>query len=299
MLSMGLGMIDPDNPLTALNNKLHQSDIYNGFQMGVSMLSSFSGAASQNMAFFIAGTMVLTATGLVAIEKLSAGDVVISTNPDTLETAGKTVLETYVRRAFFSVNEDEKRKGRDIMWYIWAAPNSPLFGKDKMTTFERYFIKDKETHKETKNAYYHLLENENVVDDLLREFELDPEKGHIINGHVPVHQSEGESPVKCNGKVLVIDGGFSRPYQKVTGIAGYTLVYNSYGLILSAHEPFTSAEEAVAKEQDIVSNRVAVHYNNKRTLVGDTDTGTALKERISELIQLLEVYRKGIIKEKK
>ena len=209
------------------------------------------------------------------------------------------VLETYVRRAFFSVNEDEKRKGRDIMWYIWAAPNSPLFGKDKMTTFERYFIKDKETHKETKNAYYHLLENEDVVDDLLREFELDPEKGHIINGHVPVHQSEGESPVKCNGKVLVIDGGFSRPYQKVTGIAGYTLVYNSYGLILSAHEPFTSAEEAVAKEQDIVSNRVAVHYNNKRTLVGDTDTGTALKERISELIQLLEAYRKGIIKEKK
>ena len=209
------------------------------------------------------------------------------------------VLETYVRRAFFSVNEDEKRKGRDIMWYIWAAPNSPLFGKDKMTTFERYFIKDKETHKETKNAYYHLLENENVVDDLLREFELDPEKGHIINGHVPVHQSEGESPVKCNGKVLVIDGGFSRPYQKVTGIAGYTLVYNSYGLILSAHEPFTSAEEAVAQEQDIVSNRVAVHYNNKRTLVGDTDTGTALKERISELIQLLEAYRKGIIKEKK
>ena len=133
----------------------------------------------------------------------------------------------------------------------------------------------------------------------LREFGLDPEKGHIINGHVPVHQSEGESPVKCNGKVLVIDGGFSRPYQKVTGIAGYTLVYNSYGLILSAHEPFTSAEEAVAKEQDIVSNRVAVHYNNKRTLVGDTDTGAALKERIGELIQLLEAYRKGIIKEKK
>ena len=153
------------------------------------------------------------------------------------------------------------------MWYIWAAPNSPLFGKDKMTTFERYFIADKATHKETKNAYYHLLENEEVIDNLLR--------------------------------VLVIDGGFSRPYQKVTGIAGYTLVYNSYGLILSAHEPFTSAEEAVAKEQDIVSNRVAVHYNNKRTLVGDTDTGAALKERISELTQLLEVYRKGIIKEKK
>ena len=208
-------------------------------------------------------------------------------------------LEGYVRKGFFALDEQEKEQGKNIMWCIWQHPDSPLFGKDKMTTFERYFIKDKETHKETKNAYYHLLENENVVDDLLREFELDPEKGHIINGHVPVHQSEGESPVKCNGKVLVIDGGFSRPYQKVTGIAGYTLVYNSYGLILSAHEPFTSAEEAVAQEQDIVSNRVAVHYNNKRTLVGDTDTGTALKERISELIQLLEAYRKGIIKEKK
>jgi len=209
------------------------------------------------------------------------------------------VLETYVRRAFYSVDEDEQKKGRDILWYIWAGPNSPLFGKDKMTTFERYFIEDKETHKEKKNAYYRLLENEEVVDNMLREFGLDPAVGHIINGHVPVHQSEGESPVKCNGKVLVIDGGFSKAYRKVTGIAGYTLVYNSYGLVLSAHEPFTSAEEAVEKEKDIVSNRVAVHYNNKRTLVGDTDTGTALKERISELIKLLEVYRKGIIKEKK
>ena len=183
-----------------------------------------------------------------------------------------------------------------------AAQKEIIFGHpDKaFEIYNKCYVNDvARLHKETKNAYYHLLENEEIVDDLLREFRLDPEKGHIINGHVPVHQSEGESPVKCNGKVLVIDGGFSRPYQKVTGIAGYTLVYNSYGLILSAHEPFTSAEEAVAKEQDIVSNRVAVHYNNKRTLVGDTDTGTALKERISELIQLLEAYRKGIIKEKK
>ena len=209
------------------------------------------------------------------------------------------VLETYVRRAFFAVDEDEQRKGRDIMWYIWAAPNSPLFGKDKMTTFERYFIEDKETHKETKNAYYHLLENEEVVDNLLREFGLDPEKGHIINGHVPVHQSEGESPVKCNGKCLSLTVVFQDRIRRLRELQATHLVYNSYGLILSAHEPFTSAEEAVAKEQDIVSNRVAVHYNNKRTLVGDTDTGTALKERISELIQLLEAYRKGIIKEKK
>ena len=209
------------------------------------------------------------------------------------------VLETYVRRAFFAVDSAEQRKGMDILWFIWASPSSPLFGKDKMTTFERYFIADKETHKETKGAYYRLLENENVVDTLLEEFGLSPKSGHIINGHVPVHQGEGESPVKCNGKVIVIDGGFCKAYQKVTGIAGYTLIYNSYGLILSAHEPFASKEQAVSQESDIVSNRVSVHYTSKRRLVGDTDTGKALRERIEELMQLLDAYRKGYIKEKK
>ena len=209
------------------------------------------------------------------------------------------VLEAYVRRAFYAVDKDELRKGRDIIWYIWAGPNSPLFGKDKMTTFERYFIAEKETHKENKNAYYHLLEREDIVDSMLQEFGLDPQEGHIINGHVPVHQSDGESPVKCNGKVIVIDGGFSKAYRKVTGIAGYTLIYNSYGLILCAHQPFTSAEAAVSEETDIVSKSVAVRYTSKRRLVGDTDNGKALKERIEELIQLLEAYRRGMIKEKK
>lgn len=207
-------------------------------------------------------------------------------------------LEAYVRRAFYSVDERERQEGRDILWYIWAGPNSPLFGKDKMSTFERYLIADPSTHKEKKNAYYRLLEDQRAVDGILLEFGLKPEEGHLVNGHVPVHQMEGESPVKCGGKVIVIDGGFSRAYRKVTGIAGYTLIYNSYGLILTAHEPFTSAEEAVAKEQDIVSNRVAVRYTGVRHLVGDTDNGKALKERIGELTQLLEAYRRGVIKEK-
>ena len=168
-----------------------------------------------------------------------------------------------------------------------------------MTTFERYFIADKEKHKETKGAYYHLLENEQVVDGILTEIGIDPKEGHIVNGHVPVHQSDGQSPVKCGGKVIVIDGGFCKAYQKVTGIAGYTLIYNSYGLMLSAHEPFTSTEEAVSRGTDIVSNQVAVRYSTRRRLVGDTDTGKALKERIGELISLLDAYRKGMIKEKK
>ncbi len=209
------------------------------------------------------------------------------------------VLEAYVRRAFYAVEQREKEKGRDILWFIWSAPNSPLFGKDKMSTFERYFIADQESHKEKKNAYYHLLEKEEVVNAMLEEFGLDTEEGHIINGHVPVHQSAGESPVKCGGKVIVIDGGFSKAYRKVTGIAGYTLIYNSYGLLLSAHEPFTSTEAAVSQENDIVSNQVAVRYTFRRKLVGDTDNGRALKERIGELIQLLDAYRRGIIKEKK
>lgn len=216
--------------------------------------------------------------------------------------AGKALydeLETYVRKAFFALDAEEKKKGQDIMWYIWAGSDSPLFGKDKMTTFERYFIEEAKPKKETKNPYYRLLENTEVVDRILEEFGLSGKSGHIVNGHVPVHQSEGESPVKCGGKVIVIDGGFSRAYQKVTGIAGYTLTYNSYGLQLSAHNPFTSVETAVQEEKDIVSTKVAVTWSARRQLVGDTDTGRDLKERIEELRQLLAAYRNGIIKEKK
>ncbi len=136
-----------------------------------------------------------------------------------------------------------RKQGRIFCGISGPVRNSPLFGKDKMTTFERYFIADKETHKETKGAYYHLLENEEVVDGMLRKNSGWIRKGHIINGHVPVHQLDGENPVKCDGKVIVIDGGFCEAYQNVTGIAGYTLIYNSYGLVLTAHEPFTSKEQ--------------------------------------------------------
>lgn len=207
-------------------------------------------------------------------------------------------LEVYVRKAFFAVDPEDKKRGADIMWYIWAGPNSPLFGKDQMTTFERYFVEDKETHIEVKNPYYRLLEDEDVVNNILKEFGLEGEDIHLINGHVPVHHKAGESPVKCNGKVLVIDGGFSKPYQKETGIAGYTLIYNSYGLLLSAHEPFTSSDDAVEQESDIQSERVAVRLTERRRLVGDTDTGVVLRERIDELKELLEAYREGLIIEK-
>lgn len=207
-------------------------------------------------------------------------------------------LDTYVRRAFFALDPVKKAQGRDILWYIWCNKNSPLFGKDKMATFERYFIADKETHVEKKNPYYSLIDREDVVDTILREFGLGREFTHIINGHVPVLTKEGESPMRCNGKVLVIDGGFSKAYQSKTGIAGYTLIFNSYGMMLVAHEPFTSAEYAIENGTDIHQNRVMVELRPKRMVVGDTDNGKALKERIKELEQLLEAYRSGIIIEK-
>lgn len=208
------------------------------------------------------------------------------------------VLDSYVRKGFFALDEKERQDGKDIMWYIWLHPDSPLFGKNKMATFERYFIAEKETHGEKKNCYYAFLENEEVVDRILVEFGLDPKRSHIVNGHVPVKRKDGESPVKCNGKVLVIDGGFSRAYQKETGIAGYTLIYNSYGLRLVAHEPFESTETAIASEKDIHSETMVVSRMMDRALVGDTDIGRDLKEQVKDLETLLAAYRSGEITEK-
>ena len=207
-------------------------------------------------------------------------------------------LDSYIRKGFFALHEQEKQNGRDAMWYIWLHPDSPLFGKNKMATFERYFLAEKETHVEKKNPYYFLLENEQVVDTIMKEFGLNPEKAHIVNGHVPVKRKDGESPIKCNGKVMVIDGGFSKAYQKETGIAGYTLIYNSYGLLLVAHEPFESTEAAIQKESDIHSEMMVVKRVLERRLVGDTDIGKELKEQVKDLESLLLAYRSGRIVEK-
>ena len=207
------------------------------------------------------------------------------------------ILEHNVRRAFVSRDPKKREQGRNTLWYLWTAPNSPLYGRDKMTTFERYFLAEKETWTEVKNAYYRLIEKEETADRILQEFGLAGENVHIINGHVPVHQSAGESPVKCGGKVLIIDGGFCRAYHKETGIAGYTLIYNSYGLSLTAHEPFESTEKAIQEEKDIVSRQEAVRYNMKRQLVGDTDQGRQIRQRIRELKELIEAYRTAQLKE--
>ena len=217
------------------------------------------------------------------------------------EYSGKALydaLDHYARKGCYSHDKEEKKKGQDILWYIWAGPNSPVFGKDKMATFERYFVENKEVHKEVKNSYYRLLDDENVINKILREFGLDENCSHIVNGHVPVELKKGETPVKCGGKLLVIDGGFSKAYQGKTGIAGYTLVSNSYGLRLVAHEPFESAEAAIIKEQDIFSDSFIVETYPKRKKIKDTDIGEELKESIHQLELLLQAYREGIIIEK-
>ena len=208
------------------------------------------------------------------------------------------ILELYARKGYYSDDPEEKEKGVDLLWYIWQGKNSPVFGKDKMTTFERYFIADKATHKEPKNPYYSLYEQEEIVDSIFREFGLEEGEPHIINGHVPVIVKKGESPIKCGGKLLVIDGGFSKAYQEKTGNAGYTLIYNSYGLVLAAHPPFETMEKAVLDEISISSEIVMKHKLSVRKKVADTDTGKAIQARIEDLEALLKAYRRGLITEK-
>ena len=208
-------------------------------------------------------------------------------------------LENHVRKGFLSVDPKERERGRALMWWVWLHRDSPLFGKKKMATFERYFLEDKETHKEGKNPYYILDENEETVRMIFEDFGItDMEHAHIVNGHVPVKVKNGESPIKCNGKLLIIDGGFSKAYQKETGIAGYTLISNSYGLILAAHEPFESLEAAITTGSDIHSDQRVVQRVNTRIRVGDTDIGKELEEQIHDLEKLIAAYRSGKIAER-
>ncbi len=207
-------------------------------------------------------------------------------------------LEQMLRKAYYAIDPVEKKTGMDLIWYTWCHTDSPVFGKDKMATFERYFIADKSTHVEKKNPYYTWYDKDEVVTMILNEFGLDSPESHIINGHVPVEAKKGELPVKCNGRLIVIDGGFSKAYQPKTGIAGYTLTYNSYGFLLAAHEPFESVEKAVETGSDIHSDTVLVEHVGRRKTVADTDTGAGIKENIRRLEELLEAYRTGMLVEK-
>lgn len=214
------------------------------------------------------------------------------------EVSGKALydeLEHWARKGYFAkVGSKEKEKGENILWYLWTGPKSPLFGKEKMACFENMFIDDKEASREHKNHYYDEVEDEETVNSILKEFSLDTKTAHIINGHVPQEVKKGDSPIKCGGKLLIIDGGFAAAYHEKTGIAGYTLVCNSYGMRLVVHEKFTSCEQVIATDSDIVSDTIQVEKFTSRHHVADTDRGIVLKEQIAELEELLDAYRKGV-----
>ncbi len=216
--------------------------------------------------------------------------------------SGRTLMkkvESLMRAAFNpEVSNEEQAFARDYYWYLWCGSDSPLFDKSKMTTFERYFLSDKETHKEIEGYYYSLRNNPEICDMILDEFGVKGEHRHIINGHVPVRIHKGETPIRAEGRLMVIDGGFAKPYHSKTGSAGYTLIYHSRGFQLVRHEPFTSAEEAIRNGSDIVSTTEIVELSSHRMRVRDTDKGRLLQSQINELTELLYAYRRGIIKER-
>lgn len=223
----------------------------------------------------------------------------VPVNEDGSMQAWKVDGKSYSGKSLFDFFENTLKEGfqnpseedsldSDVIWYLWTGKMSPLFGKEAMTTFERYFIEDKALHKEVTNAYYSLRKEEWFADELLKEFELDPEEGHIINGHTPVKR--GHNPVMANRKIFVIDGGMSKPYHKTTGIGGYTLLSNSFGFQLVTHEPFTTRAKAIADMTDVVSTKRVIEQSAKRKTVGDTDVGNKLRRQIAELQERLNNY---------
>lgn len=291
--------IDPENPYqlteeeSALAQKLQFSFLYcDKLQRHIKTLFSKGGTyLSYNSNLLFHGCIPLDENGELK-ELTLLGQ----------KYKGKALCDQFdlvSRRAYFNREHPERTsKDRDYMWYLWSGAYSPLFGKKKMATFERYFLDDKEAQREESNMYYKLRDSKESCCRILKEFGLDPDVSHIINGHVPVKVAMGESPVKAEGKLFVIDGGMSKPYQKVTGIAGYTLIYDSYSLILAEHTSFESKHKAIHDELDIVSTRSMIEQGTKRIRVGDTFIGDKLRQQIQDLNRLLEAYRKGVVKVK-
>ena len=214
------------------------------------------------------------------------------------KVSGRRLMERtdeVVRTAYYGEGQ-EKQDALDYMLYLWEGPYSPLYNKDKMTTLERYFVEDESLWKEKKGAYYTLANERTTCEKILREFGMNPETGRIINGHIPVRTIEGESPIRAEGKRFVIDGGFSKPYQKKTGIAGYTLIYNSHGIQLVEHESFESREQAVLSGSDIHSRTLLQDFTTHRLHICDTDRGRELQTQVDNLEHLLFAYQIGLIK---
>ncbi len=214
---------------------------------------------------------------------------------------GKSLLdaiERIIRRGYYSSwDSEDKKRGKDLMWFLWCGKNSPLFGRSRMCSFERLLISDQKTHTEPRNPYYRLYHDEDACIKILHEFGLNNPHSHIINGHIPVSRIKGESPVKANGRLIVIDGGFCRFYQDKTGTAGYTLVYNSYGMYIASHETFAGVSEAVSQNKDILSTNTVFDVMEKRICVRETDEGKKIQNQIDGLTMLLSAYQNGFLSE--
>ena len=262
---------------------------------------------AQDKFLFAAGSMYLSVNGNLLYHgcipmdadggfmelPLDVGDGRRPRGREALDAAERLVRQGYFARA----GSRARRDGQDFMYYLWCGPASPLFGKARMATFERYFVDDPDARSERKNPYYALVDSEDAARRILAAFGLNPDTGHIINGHVPVQVKKGESPIHAGGRLLVIDGGLSRAYQSVTGIAGYTLIFTSHALLMVAHQPFESTTRAITDEQDIHSVQTVVEQMPRRLRIADTDQGARLRERIEDLTGLTEAFASGAIKE--
>ena len=217
------------------------------------------------------------------------------------ERSGREFLdyaEKTARKAYYDAPGSEERQfGMDFLWWLWAGRNSPIFGRDRMTTFERRLIKDENAWTEPKNAYYTLYQDPAVCEKILKEFGLEGPHCHIINGHIPVKAKKGESPIKGGGKLIVIDGGFCRAYQPTSGIAGYTLIYNSRCIRIVSHQPFESKEAAISQNHDIANDSLVFEHMEHRVKICETDVGRAIQAQVEDLRRLLQAYRSGAFSE--
>lgn len=299
MLETDFPTVDPDDPtrLTARESEVLR-DLVRGFrhskllQKHIQFLYSVGSVYKvTNGNLLYHGAVPMTESGEFAKEIFEGR-----------EYAGRELFDYCDRRArqgyFAPEGSVQRQAGQDFLWYLWCGRLSPIYGRSAMTTFERLYVADPETHKEVKNPYYRLINEPGTAEKIMEEFGLSEEGGHIINGHVPVRAVEGESPVKGDGKLIVIDGGFCRAYHEKTGIAGYTLVYNSRGLTLRTHQPFESAARAIDEDEDISSSSEYIYTAPHRLLVADTDEGREKRDLIGDLVELVRAYQNGDIREK-
>lgn len=297
LLDTNLPTIDPKDPY-ALNQ--YEQDLMN--QLWRSFRKSEKMQSHLRM-LYEHGSLYLVRNGFLlyhAAIPLNADGSFTEADVCGQRVSGKALMDrtdAIIRQAYYGEGQ-AKQDALDYMLYLWEGEFSPLYNKDKMTTFERYFIADKDVQHEAKGAYFNLSDDEQVCEQILKEFGLNPATGRIINGHVPVRTVKGETPIRANGKRFVIDGGFSKPYQEKTGIAGYTLIYNSHGIQLVEHESFESREQAILSGSDIQNRTLLQDFSGKRMHIKDTDKGKELLEQIESLEQLLKAYRNGSLRER-